>query len=91
MIGPHLFHVRLVAYFTSQKIIKDPRHDSHQIVSLFDMYIDMGERIDKEQDRPSLIIEDPPQPKIYIFLTFWLMHEKLVFKLFPLIVHMSPL
>ena len=59
------------------------------------MYMDMGERIAGKQDRPSLIIEDPPQgplnsPK-YFFLTFWLVHEKLVFKLFPLVVHMSPL
>ena len=33
--------------------------NSYQIVSLFDMYIDMGERIAGKQDRPSLIIEDP--------------------------------
>ena len=32
---------------------------SYQIVSLFDMYMDMGERIAGMQDRPSLIIEDP--------------------------------
>ena len=32
---------------------------SYQIVSLFDMYIDLGERIAGKQDRPSLIIEDP--------------------------------
>ena len=32
---------------------------SHQIVFLFDMYMDMGERIAGNQDRPSLIIEDP--------------------------------
>ena len=32
---------------------------SYQIVSLFDMYIDMGERIAGKQDRASLIIEDP--------------------------------
>ena len=32
---------------------------SYQIVSLFDMYIDIGERIAGKQDRPSLIIEDP--------------------------------
>ena len=32
---------------------------SYQIVSLFDMYMDMGERIAGEQDRHSLIIEDP--------------------------------
>ena len=31
----------------------------YQIVSLFDMYIYMGERIAGKQDRPSLIIEDP--------------------------------
>ena len=32
---------------------------SYQIVSLFDIYIDMGEKIARKQDRPSLIIEDP--------------------------------
>ena len=32
---------------------------SYQIVSLFDMYIDMGERIAGKKDTPSLIIEDP--------------------------------
>ena len=38
---------------------------SYQIASLFHMYIYMGERIDGEQDRPSLIIEDPLRaPKI---------------------------
>ena len=56
------------------------------------MYIDMGERIAGKQDMPSLIIEDPlNSPKYNIFFTFWLMYEKLVFKLFPLVVHMSPL
>ena len=51
----------------------------------------MGERIAGKQDRPSLIIEDPlgppKYPKIYIFFTFWLIYEKLVFKLFPPVVH----
>ena len=32
---------------------------SYQIVSLFDMYMNMGERIAGKQDRASLIIEDP--------------------------------
>ena len=32
---------------------------SYQIVSLFDMYIDMGERIAGKPDRPSHIIENP--------------------------------
>ena len=32
---------------------------SYQIVSLFDMYMYMGERIAGKQDRASLIIEDP--------------------------------
>ena len=46
---------------------------SCQIASLFDMYIDMDERITGKQDRPSLIIEDPPRAhqisqNIYIFL-----------------------
>ena len=34
---------------------------SYQIVSLFDMHIDMGERIDGKQDRCSPIIEGPPK------------------------------
>ena len=50
---------------------------SYQIVSLFDMYMDMGEhgeRIAGKQDRPSLIIEDPPQsplnsPKYTFFIS----------------------
>ena len=63
---------------------------------LIHMYIDMGERIAGEQDRPSLIIEDPLRapkiaPKYTLFFTFWPINEKLVFKLFPLVVHMSPL
>ena len=57
---------------------------SYQIASLFDMYIDMGERIAGKQDRFSLIIEDPPPsppqgpqntPKIYILFTFWPINE----------------
>ena len=61
---------------------------SYQIASLFHMYIDMGERIAGKQDRPNLIIEGPQNsPKIYIFFRFWLINEKL----FPLVVHMSPL
>ena len=69
---------------------------SYQIASLFDMHIVMGERIAGKQDRPSLLIEHPlraPQiaQNIHIFFTFWLVYEKLVFKLFPLVVHMSPL
>ena len=64
----------------------------NQIASLFHMYIDMGERIAGKQDRFSLIIEDPLRaPKIYIFFTFWPINEKIVFKLFPLVVNMSPL
>ena len=60
---------------------------SHLIVSLFDMYIDMGESIARKQDMPSLIIEDPPQgplnsTKYTFFLHFWLIYiyEKLVFQ-----------
>ena len=60
------------------------------------MNIDMGERIAGKQDRHSLIIEDSPQgppnsPKYTFFFTFLSINEKLVFKLFPLVVHMSPL
>ena len=47
---------------------------SFQIASLFHMYIDMGERIAGEQDRPSLIIECPPGPlqiaKHILFFTY---------------------
>ena len=69
---------------------------SYQIASLFHMYIDMGEWIAGKQDRFSLIIEDPLRapkipPKYNFFLTFWPINEKMVFKLFPLVVHMSPL
>ena len=50
----------------------------------------MGERIAGKQDRSSLIIEDPLRaPKIFFFFTFWPINEKLVFKLFPLVVHVS--
>ena len=46
---------------------------SYQIASLFHMYIDMGERIAGEQDRPSVIIEDPLRaPKIPPKYTFYL-------------------
>ena len=46
----------------------------------------MGERIAGKQDRFSLIIEDPLRaPKIPPI------YKKMVFKLFPLVVHMSPL
>ena len=56
----------------------------------------MGERIAGKQDRSSLIIEDPLRapkirPKYIYFFTIWPINEKLVFKLFPLVVHMSPL
>ena len=65
---------------------------SYQIASLFHMYIDMGERIAGKQDRFSLIIEDPLRapkipPKYIFFFTFWPINEKMVFKLFPLVVH----
>ena len=41
---------------------------SYQIVSLFDMYIDMGKRLAGNQDRRSPIIEDPlNSPNIYFF------------------------
>ena len=58
---------------------------SYQIVSLFDMYIDIAERIAGRQDRPSLIIEHPLREDSFgvkSVLTFWLI---LVFKLFPLL------
>ena len=69
---------------------------SYQIASLFHMYIDMGERIAGKQDKFSLIIEDPLRapkipPKYTFFFTFWPINEKMVLKLFPLVVNMSPL
>ena len=36
---------------------------SYQIASLFDMYIDMGERIARKQDGPCLINEGHPRAK----------------------------
>ena len=70
--------------------------NSYEIASLFDMYIYMGERIAGKQDRPNYINEDPrPGPQItkHIFKknTFWPLCERLVFTLFPLVVHMSQL
>ena len=68
---------------------------SYQIASLFDMFIDMGERIAGKQDRPSLIISliirAPQIAQIIHIFYIWLIYEKLVFQLFPLVVHMSPL
>ena len=60
---------------------------SYQMASLFDMYIDMCERIAGRQDRPSLIIEPPLRAPKYIIFTIWPINEKLVFKLIPLVVH----
>ena len=55
----------------------------------------MGERIAGKQDRFSLIIEDPSGAPKYpqnIHFFYILAHnEKMVFKLFPLVEHMSPL
>ena len=71
-----------------------------QIASLFDMYIYMGERIAGKQDRHSLIIEHPLSTSqlaqniqffFYILAHTKNVYEKLVFKLFPFVVHMSPL
>ena len=47
----------------------------YQIASIFHIYIDLCERIAGEQDRPSLIIEDPLRalkiaPKYTFFLHF---------------------
>ena len=36
---------------------------SHHIASIFDMYININERVDVKQDGPSLIIEAPPPPR----------------------------
>ena len=49
-------------YFFRKVVVKTSSINfkiSYQIVSLFDMYIDMGERIAGNPFRPSLIIEDP--------------------------------
>ena len=40
----------------------DLNFKSYRIALLFDIYIDMSERIVGKQDRPSLIIEGPPGP-----------------------------
>ena len=45
--------------FLSYFGFKLKKKNSYHIVSLFDMYMDMGERIAGKQDRASLIIEDP--------------------------------
>ena len=81
---PNIKTVLLFSYFG----LKLKTYD--QIASLFHMYIDMSERIAGKQDMPSLIIEDPLRaPKLaqnIFFFTFWPINEKLVFKLFPLII-----
>ena len=69
---------------------------SYQIASLFDMFIDMGERIAGKQDRLTLIIEhllraSQIAKNIHFCFTFWPIYEKLVLNLFPLVVYMSPL
>ena len=70
---------------------------SYQIASYFGMCIDISKRIAGKEDRPSLIIEDPLRaPKIaqniyFLFLHFGPYMKKMVFKLFPLVEHMSPL
>ena len=52
----------------------------------------MGDRIAGKKERAILIIIDPlNSPKYAFIFTFWLVSEKLVFKLFLLVVHMSPL
>ena len=38
----------------------------HDIASIFDMQINIKERIDVNQDGPSLIIEPPPPPGLQI-------------------------
>ena len=51
---------------------------SYQIASLFDMNIDMGERIAGKQDRSCLIIEDPiraPQIAQKIRFFYILVHQ----------------
>ena len=53
--GPHKYEKKVYLFHILGLSFKI----SYQIVSLFDMYIDMGERIAGKQDRPSLIIEDP--------------------------------
>ena len=66
---------------------------SYQIVSLFDMYMDMGERISRKQDRPSLIIEDPlsmlrgplNSPKYIYFLHFGSCMKNWFSNYFPLL------
>ena len=49
---------------------------SYQSASLFDMYIDMGERIVGKQNRPSLIIGHPlrvPQIAQNIYISFYIL------------------
>ena len=80
----------------SRIIYGPPRRPRITQNAMKNMYIDMGERIAGKQDRFSMIIEDPLRatkipPKYTFFSTFWPINEKMVFKLLPLVVHMSPL
>ena len=53
---------------------------SYQIVSLFDMYMDMGERIAGKQDRASLIIEDPLRAPLIAQNIHFILHFGLYLK-----------
>ena len=55
--------------------------NSYQIVSLFDMYIDMGGRIAGKEDSPSPINEGPLNSSKIAqnIFTFWLIYGKLFF------------
>ena len=50
----------------------------YQIVSLFDMYIDMGERIAVKQDKCSHINAQGPLNSPKYVWTFWLIYAKFV-------------
>ena len=54
---PQIWKIKYIFFHTLDLNLKI----AYQIVSLFDMYIDMGERIAGKQDRPSLIMKTPPQ------------------------------
>ena len=59
---------------------------SYQISSIFDMYIDINERVDVNQDGPRLIIETapPPGPKLAKYVNVFT-YEKLIINCFPCI------
>ena len=75
--------------------LRDNFKNPYRIASIFDMQIDIGERIAGKQDWPGLIIYGPPRaPRIaknthFLYIVGRYMKNSLLF--FSLVIHMSAL